>query len=230
MTKDRLRPRRRWPLDLPALPIGSSGTAQIGDRVVVAGFGGRQRSVAARIVASMEPAIGYVLDEAIFTQPAHPNGAGLRRSALPELLGIGSLQLEQGAKKARRAHLNMIVRSICLPILDTSCATGGPTGRRDLARPYAANRRSHRGHRPVDRAGSAPACTPAMSCSVGGAEIGSRRHVPASGRSAKRASVPSSRNATAGPLIQDRLGGTQPVLQGAQAALTAQARPGPRCR
>src|SRR6202165_3307305 len=41
-------------LDLPPLPIGNSGGAQIGDRVVVAGFGGRQRSVAAHIVAKQE--------------------------------------------------------------------------------------------------------------------------------------------------------------------------------
>src|SRR6516225_2235665 len=45
-------------LDLPVLPIGDSGRAQIGDRVVVAGFGGRHRSVAARILAKQEFA-GY---------------------------------------------------------------------------------------------------------------------------------------------------------------------------
>src|SRR5262249_45546867 len=59
-------------LDLPALPIGHSGKAQIGDRVVVAAVGGRHRSVAARIVAKQEFAgyWEYVLDEAIFTAPA----------------------------------------------------------------------------------------------------------------------------------------------------------------
>src|SRR6202521_1086917 len=89
-------------LDLPALPIGSSGAARIGDRVVVAGFGGRRRSVAARIVAKQEFAgyWEYVLDEAIFTQPAHPNWGGTAMiGAAGELLGIGSLQLEQGRGK-----------------------------------------------------------------------------------------------------------------------------------
>src|SRR6202167_2351899 len=37
-------------LDMPALEIGKSATASIGERVVVAGAGGRHHSVAARIV------------------------------------------------------------------------------------------------------------------------------------------------------------------------------------
>jgi S1-C subfamily serine protease len=99
-------------LDLPALPIGSSSAAKIGDHVVVAGFGGRQRSVAARIVAKQEFAgyWEYVLDEAIFTAPAHPNWGGTAMiGAAGELLGIGSLQLEQGRDKGSSGHLNMIV-------------------------------------------------------------------------------------------------------------------------
>ena len=46
-------------LDLPALPIGNSGRAEIGERVVVAGAGGRQRSVAAHIVAKQEFCLLY---------------------------------------------------------------------------------------------------------------------------------------------------------------------------
>ena len=45
-------------LDIPALPIGDLGSAPVGERVVVAGAGGRQRSVAVRIVARQEFA-GY---------------------------------------------------------------------------------------------------------------------------------------------------------------------------
>jgi S1-C subfamily serine protease len=103
-------------LDLPALPIGSSGKTKVGDRVVVAGCGGRQRSVAARIVAKQEFAgyWEYVLDEAIFTAPAHPNWGGTAMiDAAGELIGIGSLQLEQGREKGPLGHplghLNMIV-------------------------------------------------------------------------------------------------------------------------
>jgi S1-C subfamily serine protease len=117
-------------LDLPALPIGNSGRAQIGDRVVVAGHGGRQRSVAARIVAKQEFAgyWEYVLDEAIFTAPAHPNWGGTAMiGASGELLGIGSLQLEQGREKGLSGHLNMIVPiDLLKPILDDLLRHGRP--------------------------------------------------------------------------------------------------------
>ena len=65
-------------LDVEPLPLGESGAAQIGERVVVGGAGGRQHSVAARIAARQEFAgyWEYVLDEAIFTAPAHPNWGG----------------------------------------------------------------------------------------------------------------------------------------------------------
>src|ERR1700726_1478532 len=68
-------------IDLVPLPLGSLAAAQIGDRVVVGGAGGRTRSVASHIAAKQEFAgyWEYLLDEAIFTYPAHPNwgGAGL---------------------------------------------------------------------------------------------------------------------------------------------------------
>src|SRR6516165_3630793 len=117
-------------LDLPVLPIGDSGRAQIGDRVVVAGFGGRHRSVAARILAKQEFAgyWEYVLDEAIFTTPAHPNWGGTAMiGAAGELLGIGSLQLEQGREKGPAGHLNMIVPiDLLKPILDDLLRHGRP--------------------------------------------------------------------------------------------------------
>jgi S1-C subfamily serine protease len=109
-------------VDLPALPLGDSSRTQPGDRVVVAGFGGRQRSVAARVVAKQEFAgyWEYVLDEAIFTAPAHPNWGGTAMiGAAGELLGIGSLQLEQGREKSGSGHLNMIVPiDLLKPIYD----------------------------------------------------------------------------------------------------------------
>jgi S1-C subfamily serine protease len=115
-------------LDLPTLPIGSSSAAKIGDRVVVAGFGGRQRSVASRIVARQEFAgyWEYVLDEAIFTAPAHPNWGGTALiGATGELLGIGSLQLEQGRDKGSSGHLNMIVPiDLIKPIKDDLLRNG----------------------------------------------------------------------------------------------------------
>jgi S1-C subfamily serine protease len=109
-------------IDLPALPIGQSGAAQIGDRVVVGGAGGRQRSVAARIADRHEFAgyWEYVLDEAIFTAPAHPNWGGTAMiGAAGELLGIGSLQLERPGAGGLSEHLNMIVPiDLLKPIAD----------------------------------------------------------------------------------------------------------------
>lgn len=98
-------------LDLDPLPIGSSAATRIGDNVVVGGAGGRTRSVASQIAAKQEFAgyWEYLLDEAIFTHPAHPNwgGTGLI-SDTGELLGIGSLQLER-ERSGRAEHVNMIV-------------------------------------------------------------------------------------------------------------------------
>src|SRR4051794_30647062 len=85
-------------IDVDPLPLGSSAATEIGDRIVVGGIGGRTRSLAGQIAAKQEFAgyWEYLLDEAIFTHPAHPNwgGTGLI-SAKGELIGIGSLQLER---------------------------------------------------------------------------------------------------------------------------------------
>ncbi len=108
-------------LELPSLPLGQSSAVEIGERVVVAGAGGRSRSVAARIAAKQEFAgyWEYVLDEAIFTHPAHPNWGGTAViGSKGELIGIGSLQLER-ARDGKNEHLNMIVPiDLLKPILD----------------------------------------------------------------------------------------------------------------
>ena len=108
-------------IDLPALPIGSSRAAEIGERVVIGGAGGRTRSLAGSIAAKQEFAgyWEYVLDEAIFTSPAHPNWGGTALiSPQGELIGIGSLQLER-AREGKNEHLNMVVPiDLLKPILD----------------------------------------------------------------------------------------------------------------
>jgi S1-C subfamily serine protease len=108
-------------LDLDPLPLGNSGTTQIGDQVVVGGAGGRTRSVASQIVAK-QPFAGYweyMLDEAIFTYPAHPNWGGAALiSGRGDLIGIGSLQLER-ERAGRAEHVNMIVPiDLLKPVLD----------------------------------------------------------------------------------------------------------------
>jgi len=109
------------PLNIEPLTLGSSSAAEVGDRVVLGGVGGRTRSVASQIVAKQEFAgyWEYLLDEAIFTHPAHPNwgGTGLISSS-GELIGIGSLQLER-EREGKAEHVNMVVPiDLLKPILD----------------------------------------------------------------------------------------------------------------
>jgi S1-C subfamily serine protease len=108
-------------LDLDFLPLGSSAACKVGDRVVMGGVGGRTRSVASQIVAKQEFAgyWEYMIDEAIFTHPAHPNwgGTGLI-SERGELVGIGSLQLER-EREGKAEHVNMVVPiDLLKPALD----------------------------------------------------------------------------------------------------------------
>jgi len=120
-------------LDLPVLPFGRSNTAKVGDAVVVAGAGGRRHSVVARIAAKQEFAGNweYVLDEAIFTAPAHPFWGGAAMIGRGgELLGIGSLQVQQMREIGAPEPLNMVVPiDILKPILDDLLTLGRPNPR-----------------------------------------------------------------------------------------------------
>ncbi len=120
-------------LDIEPLPLGSSAETRLGDRVVVGGAGGRTRSVASQIVAKQEFAgyWEYLLDEALFTYPAHPNwgGTGLI-NARGELIGIGSLQLER-ERDGKAEHVNMIVPIDLLSRSSTtSASSAASTSRR----------------------------------------------------------------------------------------------------
>ena len=115
------------PLGLPPLPL-ATGHAPVGEPVVVAGVGGRKGAVAARIVARQEFAgyWEYLLEDAIFTAPAHPfwSGAALV-GPTGKLLGLGSLQLQRRTAGGRIEPLNMMVPIDLLPpILDDLLAGG----------------------------------------------------------------------------------------------------------
>ena len=109
-------------LEAPALRIGDSMTLHAGASVIAAGAGGRAHALAARLLAR-EPFAGYweyALDAALFVEPAHPhwNGAALIGAA-GELIGVGSLQMEQRAPDGATSQLNMFVPIELLPpILD----------------------------------------------------------------------------------------------------------------
>jgi S1-C subfamily serine protease len=116
------------PVDVPLLSIGDSGAAWPGTRVVLGVAGGRHHSIAAVIVGKQEFAgyWEYVLDEAIFTAPAHPfwGGAALIGPA-GDLLGIGSLQVGGRTEAGETSPLNMVVPiDLLKPILNDLLTTG----------------------------------------------------------------------------------------------------------
>jgi S1-C subfamily serine protease len=117
-------------LDLPALPLGNSAAAEVDEQVVVGGAGGRQASVAARIIAKQEFAgyWEYVLDEAIFTAPAHPNWGGTALiGPAGDLIGIGSLQIQQMVAKRQAEDANMVVPiDLLKPIFEDLVTIGRP--------------------------------------------------------------------------------------------------------
>ena len=115
-------------IELPLLELGDSTAARMGESVVFAAAGGRRHAVAAK-VARREEFAGYweyLLDDAIFTTPAHPfwGGAALIGPA-GSLLGIGSLVLQQGGEGGRKQDMNMVVPvDLLVPILDDLMALG----------------------------------------------------------------------------------------------------------
>jgi S1-C subfamily serine protease len=114
------------PLGLPALELGSSATARIGDQGVFAD--GQGNSVRAAIVAKQEFAgyWEYLLDEALFIAPAHPSWGGAALvDAEGKLIGVGSLRLQM-SQAGEVADINMAVPIDLLPpILDDLKTRGG---------------------------------------------------------------------------------------------------------
>jgi S1-C subfamily serine protease len=108
-------------LGLPALEMGDPDLLKTGDAAVFAAYGGRKHAVETRIVARQEFAgyWEYVLDDALFTAPAHPFWGGCGLIVDGRLMGIGSLILQQGDRKGRRLDMNMVVPiNLLPPILD----------------------------------------------------------------------------------------------------------------
>ena len=118
------------PLPAPAMELGVSAECGVGDPVVVAGHGGDDALVTGRIIAKREFAgyWEYVLDEALFTAPAHPNwgGAALVGSD-GRLLGVGSLLVQTVSSSGEKGGANMIVPiDLLKPILEDMKLYGRP--------------------------------------------------------------------------------------------------------
>lgn len=108
-------------LDLPAVPLGDSSQVQPADRVVMAGSG-EDQTINALVTARREFAgyWEYLLDDAVFTAPAHPNwgGAGML-DVQGRLCGVGSLLVQQVTQGGDTIAGNMVVPiDLLKPILD----------------------------------------------------------------------------------------------------------------
>jgi S1-C subfamily serine protease len=117
-------------LNLPALPLETGDAPLLGDTCVLASAGGRKHALRCTIAARQEFAgyWEYMLEDAIFTAPAHPSwgGAGLI-GGTGKLMGIGSLVMQQQDGKGRRVDLNMVVPASLLgPVLDDLLNFGRP--------------------------------------------------------------------------------------------------------
>jgi S1-C subfamily serine protease len=103
-------------LEAPAIPLGSAASPETGVQTVLAAAGsGEEAGAVACSLVAKEPFAGYweyLLEEALFTAPAHPSWGG---AALigpgGSLIGIGSLVLQHRDKRGRRLDLNM-----CVPV------------------------------------------------------------------------------------------------------------------
>ena len=117
------------PLGIPPLTLGDSREVMMGDKLIVAGGGMARRSIAAKMVARHEFAgyWEYVLDEAIFTSPAHPlwSGAALI-GPTGKLVGIGSLQMLSQSESGKTTPINMMVPIELLPPILDDLAAGRP--------------------------------------------------------------------------------------------------------
>jgi S1-C subfamily serine protease len=110
------------PLNLPALSLGDSRDLSEEDPVILAGGGGRSHAISARL-AARAPFAGYweyLLEEALFTAPGHPHWSGAALiGPSGALMGVGSLQMQQGEPGERPRLINMCVPiGLLPPILD----------------------------------------------------------------------------------------------------------------
>ena len=114
--------------NIKVAPLGESEALGDASACVLAAAGGMDHALACS-VAARQPFAGYweyLLENAIFTAPAHPHwgGAGLFGPD-GRLCGIGSLILQHGSGRGKRVDLNMVVPvAPLLPILETLRRTG----------------------------------------------------------------------------------------------------------
>ena len=114
-------------LGVDAISRGSVSTCRVGENVVVASHGGREHALKATVFAKREFAgyWEYVLDEAVFTAPAHPQwGGSALIGASGDLLALGSLLVQEKVDAGVLQGNMLVPLDLLEPILDDMLKTG----------------------------------------------------------------------------------------------------------
>lgn len=114
-------------LGVRAIPRGSAASCRVGENVVVAGYGGRAHALKATVFAKREFSgyWEYVLDEAIYTAPAHPQwGGSALIGAEGKLLALGSLLVQEKVDGGVLQGNMLVPIDLLEPILEDMLSTG----------------------------------------------------------------------------------------------------------
>ena len=129
--------RAEGPLKVEPMKLGSASDLKEGAPVIVAGHGGLEAAIGARVVARREFTgyWEYILDHAIYTAPAYAQFAGAALIGPDgELLGVGSLFTQLAVPGLGLLPCNVFIPVDLLhPILDDLIAAGRP---QQPARPW----------------------------------------------------------------------------------------------
>jgi S1-C subfamily serine protease len=104
--------RAARPLGIKPMAMGDSTKLAAGEAVIVADFRGAEGAIAARVASRREFAgyWEYLLDEALFTSPPHPNWGGAALIGLDgNLYGVGSLLVNDAKGEKQSDPGNMFV-------------------------------------------------------------------------------------------------------------------------
>ena len=116
-------------LQVPSLERGTAAGLSVDDPVIVMAHGGIEHSLAAKIIARREYAgyWEYLLDDALFTSPPHPQWGGAALVGLDgQLLGVGSLLLQESVDDDEFDANMFVPIDLLEPILDDMLKIGRP--------------------------------------------------------------------------------------------------------
>src|SRR5262245_23533700 len=117
------------PLDVPRLVRVSSAAVAIGDDLLVLGHGGIGHALAAKLDERKAFAgyWAYVLDDALYPSPAHPQWSGVAVvDMLGRLIGVGALLVQEGDQVGAKRTNRAVPVDLLEPILDDLRRCGRP--------------------------------------------------------------------------------------------------------